>query len=803
MSALISKLQDWYVRFLVWLGAEPPEGYEVFLPPAERRPSEYTLAEGETLYGVARRFGLHYETLAKANGIDDPATVKPGQTIAIPPVSWNPESDPPLAQPPADLPTLPEEQTEPDFTSGLIDDSDTEDAISPPPEFLLPDDEAPPVENEAAPPEEPISLWREETPSFDADESIDDLLRPTDLPPTEDVEPESHPVTPDTLQEMETDLPVDTSEVPTVKVEPVDRESGGEIVFSPPKEPIPIVEEEIEEISLSAETPTPVVEIDESSSEAISPIVDEATDIASPLESTVEDEEMLFRYEIQRGDTLNGIAKRYGVTVRDLIDVNNIKDPSRIYPGQKLIIPGYNREPEVEAPPEPEPLPKPRPEPDDVISHTVVRGDTLSGIAKRYGITLRRLIEANNIEDPNRLRVGQRLLIPDVIQAPSLESEPEPQLKPESQPELEPPPLPKSEPQPEPVTPPHTTPEPTVEIDPSFPPHGSLQATRGIYVSYFALGHADARQQIFNLLADTELNAVVMDVKGDHGLISYPTTNPTAQNIGANQPTAKDFGDILAQFKAHDIYTIARIVLFKDDPLAKAYPNLAVKRATNNGLWQDHEQSAWSDPFLKRVWDYNVQIAVEAAQLGFDEIQFDYLRFPHPSQAGEPHFSHEVSKETRIAALTGFLSLVRGQVQPFGVKLSAKTFGYTCWRKDDSLIGQDIGRLAPYLDVLSPMLAPSTFGSGIPGYKFAIAHPYEVVYESARRAVERIKRFNCAVRPWLQDFPDYRFDKRIYGREEIQAQIKGCFDAECQGFLVWSPRVQYTNQAYAPLKNVA
>jgi hypothetical protein len=98
------------------------------------------------------------------------------------------------------------------------------------------------------------------------------------------------------------------------------------------------------------------------------------------------------------------------------------------------------------------------------------------------------------------------------------------------------------------------------------------------------------------------------------------------------------------------------------------------------------------------------------------------------------------------------------------------------------------------------MLYPSTFGSGIPGYKTAIAHPYEIVYESAHRAVSRLAPFNCTIRPWIQDFPDYRFDKRVYGKEEIQAQIKGCFDAGGSGFMVWDPRVQYTAGAYAPLQ---
>jgi hypothetical protein len=303
---------------------------------------------------------------------------------------------------------------------------------------------------------------------------------------------------------------------------------------------------------------------------------------------------------------------------------------------------------------------------------------------------------------------------------------------------------------------------------------------------------------MFQLLNKTEFNAVVIDVKGEHGWISYPSQIPQAYGIDPAHPTAKDFDAVIQELKTRGIYTIARIVTFKDHPLATSRSDLSLKTSTGS-IWQDRDNTSWSDPFLKPVWDYNVQIAVEAAQKGFDEIQFDYLRFPNASQAGTPHYSQDVTKETRVAAVTGFLSAARGQLEPFGCKIAADTYGYTCWRQDDTLIGQDIERMAQYLDVLSPKLYPSSFGNGIPQYKLPVAHPYEVVFESAKRAVERIGQYGCLVRPWLQDFPDYRFDKRVYGKEEIQAQIQGSFDAGANGFMVWNPDVKYTDNAYAPV----
>lgn len=698
MKGIISVLNELYIRFMVWLGAAPPPGYE-YLIRGEEGAREHTLQAGDTLFSVARKYGVHYERLAKANGIETPESLKPGQTLIIPPASWDPATGPLARLQPAPVKDTSDQESAPAGPAPALE------AVEPPPVIEAPavdDIEKQPVEEEVAPAPAQMTLEMAEPPAT--------------APQPATVEPAPKPL-----------------EAPP-EVEPA--------VTAP--------------AAAKAEEPA------RAGAEA----------------------EMAFRYTVQRGDTLSAIARKYNLTVKELVEANDIVDPNLIFPGQKLIIPGY-MSPKPSPQPQPQPPPPP-PKTDQFFIYTVVAGDTLSAIAKRFGVTVRQLIEANEIANPNLIRVGQQLVIPGVARAPS----PKP---PEPQP-LPPQPVPQPQPQPAPPA--------GRKIDPNFPPIGPLDAIRGFYVSYFAIGHAEFRQRVFELLDTTELNAVVIDAKGDHGWISYPTQIPLAQEIGANRPTARDFADVMAELKRRDVYTIARIVTFKDNPLAKSYPEYAVKTRGAGGamdIWQDHEKLSWTDPFLKPVWDYNIQVAIEAAQMGFDEIQFDYVRFPTPSQAGVPQFSQEVTKETRVAAITGFLSAARGQLLPFGVKVAADTFGYACWRKDDTLIGQDIDRLAQYLDVLSPMLYPSTFGSGIPGYKFAVAHPYEVVHESARRAVARVTQFNCSVRPWIQDFPDYRFDKRVYGKEEIQAQIKGCFDAGSTGFIVWDPRVKYTNGAYAPV----
>lgn len=589
------------------------------------------------------------------------------------------------------------------------------------------------------------------------------VIEPETAPPVEAVVPapappqviEPAPEPPAAVIEPETPPP------PPVALEPEAPAAAAEDAL--PEEKLPIEAEPSRDAGWLEAAPPQAVEAETPAQLPLTPDMPAADEVESaPATPEIPAEPLTFRYEVQRGDTLNAVARHYGLTIKELLEANQLKDPSRIYPGQKLVIPGYTLpSPEVDAPPQPVTRPAPT-EVGDQFVYTVTSGDTLNALAKRYGITLVALIDANDLEDPARIYVGQKLVIPGILK------------------------------------PAPTKPEPQLKTAPDFPPIGPLDAVRAAYVSYFALGHADTRAEILALLASRELNALVIDAKSDHGWLSFPTQNPLALEIGANRPAAVDAIDFVTQAKAQNVYLIARVVVFKDDPLARTQPELAVKTQTGT-LWQDSHHMAWTDPFSSDVWDYNIQIAAEAARLGFDEIQFDFVRFPTTSTAGEPVFSQPSTKESRVAAVTGFLSSARGQLHPRRVRLSARVMGYTCWRQDDYVIGQQLERMAGYLDIISPMLYPSTFDKGIPGYKEAVAHPYEVVHNSAKIAVQRTATTNCQVRPWLQDFQDYRFDKRLFGQAEIQAQIKGGFDAGCSGYMVWNPGGKYTVDAYAPV----
>jgi hypothetical protein len=272
-------------------------------------------------------------------------------------------------------------------------------------------------------------------------------------------------------------------------------------------------------------------------------------------------------------------------------------------------------------------------------------------------------------------------------------------------------------------------------------------------------------------------------------MIPFRTLIPLASEIGAQQIiTLRDPGELLQSLKEKGIYTIARIVVFKDNLLARKYPELAV-RNQNGEIWVDRENLAWVDPFKKEVWDYNIHIAGEAARYGFDEIQFDYVRFP---DAPRLRFSEPNTEENRVKAITGFLAAAKKSLALYGVFLSADIFGYACWNANDTNIGQRLEDLAPHLDYLSPMLYPSGFQFGIPGYPLAVAHPYEIVFLSLKRAQERTALPPFRFRPWLQAFKDYAFDRRPFMGKEIREQIAAAEAFGSNGWMLWSPANIYS-----------
>lgn len=312
---------------------------------------------------------------------------------------------------------------------------------------------------------------------------------------------------------------------------------------------------------------------------------------------------------------------------------------------------------------------------------------------------------------------------------------------------------------------------------------------KALYLSFWGADSRRKRQQLRDLLAMTQMNALVIDIKSSRGHIAYRSKIPLASRIGAQRVRPlKDLPEFLTELKAQGIYTIARMVVFKDDLLAKNRPEFAVQ--TEDGeIWEDREKLSWSDPFNPQVQEYNLAVAEEAAQLGFDEVQFDYIRFPANSDL---RFSQESNDESRVAAINSFLGKAKERLASYPVFTSANIFGYICWKHRDGKIGQRLVDLGDRVDYLSPMLYPSGFPNGIPAYSDPVSHPYEVIAHSLQRARQLSGLAAIRFRPWLQSFRDYAFDRRSFTADEVHAQINASDASGSHGWMLWNAASRFS-----------
>jgi len=314
---------------------------------------------------------------------------------------------------------------------------------------------------------------------------------------------------------------------------------------------------------------------------------------------------------------------------------------------------------------------------------------------------------------------------------------------------------------------------------------------KGIYVSSWVAGSKKRFKKLLELLEQTELNTLVIDIKDWTGKIAYDSQVPLADSLHTEEIRIKDLGGLLEECRSRKIYTIARIVVFQDPELAKKRPNWAVKDRRGN-LWRDRKGLSWVDPACQRVWDYNISLALDAGAKGFDEIKFDYIRFPSDgniSNCTYPFFSPDSSKSSIIRAFLQEVSkVIRGS---FNLPFSIDLFGLTLWAEDDLGIGQEVEDAAEFADFICPMIYPSHFARGFLGFSNPAAHPYEVIYESCLRAHLLLGLNRSKLRPWLQDF---NLGAR-YDINKVQLEILAANKAETNGWLIWNPHNYYTEKA--------
>lgn len=321
---------------------------------------------------------------------------------------------------------------------------------------------------------------------------------------------------------------------------------------------------------------------------------------------------------------------------------------------------------------------------------------------------------------------------------------------------------------------------------------------KAIYLSTYGIGSSKLRGAALEVMERNHLNAIVIDFKGDRGMLPFKSDIPGKFGLSDQKViTVRDMPALIAELKQRNLYLIARIVSFKDDRYVEAHPEAGIKRPSGE-LFTDREHLRWVDANRTEMWDYNGALAEQAAKMGFDEVQFDYVRFPDANTSLV--LAKESTEANRVAAITGYLKAMHQHLEPYNVFMSADIFGYVCWNTNDTGIGQQLEEVHKVVDYMAPMLYPSGFTWGIPGAKNPVADSYAIVRRSIDKCRERIGVSSLRFRPWLQSFKDYAFDRRVFGDAEIRDQIRGAEDAGASGWMLWNPRNSYSDAGLTPSK---
>ena len=377
-------------------------------------------------------------------------------------------------------------------------------------------------------------------------------------------------------------------------------------------------------------------------------------------------------------------------------------------------------------------------------------------------------------------------------------------------------------------------------------PFAEKVRVKGIYVTGAMAGTSNM-DNLIALVDRTELNTMVIDVKNDEGRVVYDMDSAFVREIGAVKEYVSDMPGLIRKCKEHGIYLIARIVAFKDPFLAENRQDLALTDKNGN-IFRDKSGLAWVNPYKRDVWDYLLEIARQAASVGFDEIQFDYIRFSTDAGMSKVDFGEDALEQDKEDVITEFTIYAAQELHDMGVPLSADVYGVIIDSKlDASIVGQNYYEMAKHLDYISPMVYPSHYGPGNLGLAVPDAQPYETIFRSmktSRKVLAGMGReaedmqvsgndisgnsisgnsisensasgnsmdaadpkdlvpnqeIRADVRPWLQDFTATWVKGHIrYGPEEIRAQIQAVYDAGYEEWILWNASNRYTEGGLLP-----
>ncbi len=370
------------------------------------------------------------------------------------------------------------------------------------------------------------------------------------------------------------------------------------------------------------------------------------------------------------------------------------------------------------------------------------------------------------------------------------------------------------------------------------------KAVHAIYMTSWVASTKNWRNELVAFVKKSDLNSIVIDVKDYSGYVSFETGDPVIQEVGSEQNRIRDVKEFIDELHKAGIYTIARITVFQDPVFAKKYPELAVQYKSGS-VWKDRKGLSYVDPAADKYWEYVVHIAKASEQVGFDELNFDYIRYPSDGNmkdivfrisqsklaelrtkkaesiaAGsvqsvlaasvyeaipqsEPTTTPQTKKSTAVKKtptskeiiLTQFFSYLHNALKDVGVPISADVFGMTMNNTDDLNIGQVLEDIAPHFDYIAPMVYPSHYPATFHGFQNPAAHPYEIVRLAMSTGAERLTKASSSpekLRPWLQDFNL----GAVYDAAKVKAQMQAVYDSGLKSWMVWDPANKYTREAY-------
>ncbi len=329
---------------------------------------------------------------------------------------------------------------------------------------------------------------------------------------------------------------------------------------------------------------------------------------------------------------------------------------------------------------------------------------------------------------------------------------------------------------------------------------------KGVYMTGWTTGGGKKFDAIIDLLDNSELNAVVIDVKEDKGDITYRSNIPLVHEIKSNHTRyISDIDRVLELLQEKNIYTIARVVSFKDPYMAGAKPDWSMQKK-GGGVWKDNKGVMWVDPYRHEQWDYNLSVAIEVAQKGFDEIQLDYVRFPDNGKKVDAEVEfYQAGNITKAEKIRDFIRYVKSELEPYQVFLSADVFGLVPSVKDDMGIGQQWELITPEVDYIAPMMYPSHYAKHTYGVPLPDKQPYDIIRGGLLDAHKkdealRVQGIKTAIiRPWYQDFTASYLPKGEwipYTGDEVLAQYRAGVELGVTEFMLWDASNNFSKEAW-------